>query len=108
MPLLYRRFGCEPSNQCSYKFPKCELRPGARKWKSVGRDFSRKLNDLQSGLRSRKKCSEKGAGFFCIREADTMMAWLASSAAILLPFVIGIASSVARSRRRAAPTTGSG
>ena len=45
----YRRFGCEPSNQCSYKFPKCELRPGARKWKSVGRDFSRKLNDLQSG-----------------------------------------------------------
>ena len=90
----YRRFGCEPSNQCSYKFPKCELRPGARKWKSVGRDFSRKLNDLQSGLRSRKKCSEKGAGFFCIREADTMMAWLASSAAILLPFVIGIASSV--------------
>ena len=44
----YKSMGCVPSNACEYKFPKCELRSGYRKWKQVGPAVSEHLASLRS------------------------------------------------------------
>merc|ERR1719182_814600 len=85
--------GCVPSNACEYKFPKCELRAGFKKWKKVGKMMSEQLGALTDGFKHRKKCSEPDAGPYCIKESEGL-GWLAEWAGLLMSLVGGFALSV--------------
>eukprot|EP00966_Prymnesium_polylepis_P309885 7159971-Prymnesium_polylepis.1 len=84
----YKSMNCEPSNACEYKFPKCELRAGIKKWKKVGRLVSDQLGALDDALRYRKRCSEPGAGPFCIMEAHGL-GLAAEWAGLVVTFLAG-------------------
>lgn len=66
----YKSMGCEPANSCVYKFPKCEMKSGLKKWKQVSRLLSDNLGAFDDAFRHRKRCSEPNAGPYCIREAE--------------------------------------
>jgi hypothetical protein len=83
----YKRLGCEPRHACEYRFPKCELRSGMRKWKEVGHVMSTHLRALDDAFRNGKRCGEPGAGPYCIREASGL-GWLAEWAGIALTCVV--------------------
>jgi hypothetical protein len=79
--------------RCADKFPKCELRSGMRKWKQAQHMLSNHLNQFDDALRTRKRCSEPGAGPYCIREASGL-GLMAEWAGLLLTFIGGAAFSV--------------
>ena len=89
----YRSMGCEPASACVYKFPKCELNDGYKKWKQVNRLLSDNMGHFDNALRHRKKCSEKDAGPFCIRESEGL-GFLAEWGGLVLIFLGGAACSV--------------
>ena len=89
----YKRMGCEPSHSCVYKFPKCELKPGIKKWKQVSRLVSDNIGQFSDNLRHRKRCSEPDAGPFCIQEA-TGIGVMAEWGGLVLTFVGGAICSV--------------
>ena len=67
----YKTMGCDPPSACQFKFPnQCELKPGFAKWKKVGKALTEQLDALGDGFRNRKRCSEEGAGPYCIRDAE--------------------------------------
>ena len=98
----YKSMGCEPAHSCEYKFPKCELRAGFKKWKKVGRLVSDQLGALDDAFRNRKKCSEPGAGPYCIRDADGL-GLVAEWGGLVITFLGGSALSI-----RAIETPGDG
>ena len=89
----YKSMGCEPSNACEYNFPKCELRAGFKKWKKVGRLVSDQLGALDDAFRNRKRCSEPGAGPYCIKDADGL-GLAAEWGGLIITFLGGSALSI--------------
>jgi hypothetical protein len=91
----YARPGCrcEPASSCTYKFPKCEVNPGRKKWKQVSRLLSDQLGAFDDAFRHRKRCSEPDAGPYCIREAEGLE-MLAEWGGLALTFLGGAICSV--------------
>ena len=90
----YKTMGCDPPTACVYKFPKCELKDSYKKWKQMSRLLTDNLDEMNNALRTRKKCSEKGAHpLYCIREATGLGAF-AEWSSIALTIVGGALFSV--------------
>ena len=89
----YKSMGCVPATACEYKFPKCELRDGYKKWKQVSRLLSDQLGQFDDAFRHRKKCSEPNAGPYCIRESEGL-GFLAEWGGLLLIFLGGATCSI--------------
>ena len=89
----YKSMGCEPLHACEYKFPKCELRSGMKKWKQVSHLMSSHIGAFDDAFRHRKRCSEKDAGPYCIREAEGL-GLLAEWGSLALTFLGGAACSI--------------
>ena len=70
----YSKMGCEPSSACEAKArfgtPKCELKAGHKQWKKAGKLINDQLNAVGDGLKNRKRCSEEGAGPYCIKDSE--------------------------------------
>ena len=90
----YKTMGCDPPSACQFKFPnQCELKPGFAKWKKVGKALTEQLDALGDGFRNRKRCSEEGAGPYCIRDAEGI-GKLAEYGGLVMTFMGGVAFSV--------------
>jgi len=90
----YKTMGCDPPSACQFKFPnQCELKPGFAKWKKVGKALTEQLDALGDGFRNRKRCSEEGAGPYCIRDAEGI-GRLAEYGGLVMTFMGGVAFSV--------------
>ena len=89
----YKNLACEPASACVYKFPKCELRSGMKKWKQVNHLVSSHIGAFDDAFRHRKRCSEPGAGPYCIREAEGI-GLLAEWGSLALTFVGGAICSI--------------
>jgi hypothetical protein len=85
--------GCEPASTCVYKFPKCEMKAGMKKWKQVSRLLSDNLGAFDDAFRHRKRCSEPNAGPYCIREAEGL-GLVAEWGGLALTFVGGALFSI--------------
>ena len=89
----YKTMGCEPASSCTYKFPKCELKAGMKKWKQVSRLVGDNLYAFQDSFAHRKRCSEPGAGPYCIRESEGL-GFLAEWGGLGLTFIGGALYSI--------------
>ena len=93
----YKKFGCEPASACEahprFGTPKCELKPGFKKWKKVGKVLGDQFNAATEGLKNRKRCSEAGAGPYCIKDSEGL-GLLAEYGGLLMTFVGGLFFSI--------------
>ena len=96
----YKTMGCDPPHACEYKFPKCELRAGMKKWKQASKLASKHLAAFDDAFRHRKRCGEPDAGPYCIREAEGI-GLLAEWGGLLLTFIGGAICSVRRQQQHA-------
>ena len=93
----YKKFGCEPASACEahprFGTPKCELKPGFKKWKKVGKVLGDQFNAATEGLKNRKRCSEAGAGPYCIKDSEGL-GLIAEYGGLLMTFVGGLFFSI--------------
>jgi len=60
---------CTPSNMCAFKFPKCELSDGYKKWRRMNSLLTENLGAISGALTKMPKCGEPGAHkTFCVNE----------------------------------------
>ena len=91
----YKSMGCEPRAQCARKgfLNQCELKPSYKKWKKMGSLVSEEFNALAGGLTQRKRCSEKDAGPYCIKDSEGL-GYLAEVGGLVLTFLGAAAFSI--------------
>jgi len=60
---------CEPSNMCTFKFPRCKLSKGYLQWRRMKAMLSDTMGSVLGTLTNMPKCGEPGAhSTFCINE----------------------------------------
>ena len=60
---------CAPANMCAFKFPKCELSEGYKKWRKMNSMLTENLGAVAGALTKMPKCGEPGAHkTFCVNE----------------------------------------
>ena len=71
MPKCVYKFpaSCAPANMCAFKFPKCELSDGYKKWRKMNAMLTENLGAVAGALTKMPKCGEPGAHkTFCVNE----------------------------------------
>jgi hypothetical protein len=86
MPKCIYKFpaSCEPAYMCAFKFPKCELADGYKKWRKMNAMLTQNLGAVAGALTKMPKCGEPGAHkTFCINEPTGIGLYCKNSAYLL-------------------------